>query len=825
MYSAAALDSRIGIVDDDAAPELPSLPDLLATSSSSVVPSSTFAKPEFSAYLSHLTDLPLSEIEAEPTTLSSSSAQLTNALTTLCHTSYPTFLSLHATTSTLSSSLSSLSSSLDGLLSALPALEASARSFAQETREIQKDRRKAGLVLEQHDKLHDVLSLPMLLDSCVRNHNYNEALLLANHAAGLAQRFPANALVQSVKGEGLVFAEGIPHTTARRVVGDFSPAMETAAAFDSRIGIVDDDAAPELPSLPDLLATSSSSAVPSSTFAKPEFSAYLSHLTDLPLSEIEAEPTTLSSSSAQLTNALTTLCHTSYPTFLSLHATTSTLSSSLSSLSSSLDGLLSALPALEASARSFAQETREIQKDRRKAGLVLEQHDKLHDVLSLPMLLDSCVRNHNYNEALLLANHAAGLAQRFPANALVQSVKGECDARVEAMLAQLLGTLREHAKLPALFRAVSFLRKTAVLDERALALAFLAGRVAYLDSALAAAATDRRPAADSTDADAHARWLKRHIDVWREGVHDAVTQYTAIFLERASPPAPSAPAALHTLLRLFAAAHVQALLARLRATLPRVADAALLHALLTQLTYCAASFARVGLDFRALLAPPFVAAVRGTVTRALADAAAAWAARLAFVRGVPPKRPAQLFLLGAAPAAGAATATATAATAGAHPPPVPTPAQRAALQTAPPHVPPPILAAYPPLAAYTNAVLGALNGLRLLAPVALYPALADALARTVAAGGGEALVRYARERAWLGARKGEEDGEGEREREREDAEVLRAVGTVYFEVFVPFVGRALAEGVYGRPVDDAVGELVEGVRKEWDELFAAVTEG
>ena len=58
----------------------------------------------------------------------------------------------------------------------------------------------------------------------------------------------------------------------------------------------------------------------------------------------------------------------------------------------------------------------------------------------------------------------------------------------------------------------------------------------------------------------------------------------------------------------------------------------------------------------------------------------------------------------------------------------------------------------------------------------------------------------------------------------EDAAVLRAVGAVYFGVFVPFVVRALAEGVYGQPVADAVGELVAEVRKEWDEVFPAEAE-
>jgi conserved oligomeric Golgi complex subunit 8 len=571
-----------------------------------------------------------------------------------------------------------------------------------------------------------------------------------------------------------------------------------------------DDVAVELPSLPELLASSSKSISPSA-FTKPEFSAYLSHLSDLPLSELESEPTTLSSSSAQLTNALTTLCHTSYPTFLSLHTTTSILSSSLSSLSSSLDSLLSALPALESSARSFAQETREIQKDRRKASLVLEQHDKLYDILSLPMLLDSCVRNHNYNEALLLSNHATTLAQRFPSNLLIQSVKGECDARVQAMLAQLLGMLHEQAKLPALFRAVNFLRKMEVLDEQELALAFLTGRGVYLENALKAVDIERKGVEGNKEKDreVYARFLKKYFDVWREGVYDVVTQYTTIFLEHAPSTSGSPPPQLDMLLRMFTTQYLQNLLALLRETLPLVSDPALLTSLLTQLTYCANSFARVGMDFKPLLAPLFVDAVRKAVSEELEDASTTWTAKL-----VPPpaaskarslasaasKRPTQLLV---APAVAAS-------------PPVPTSAQLESLRTGPPHVPPQILVSYPLLALYMNAILSALNGLRLLAPVELYPDLLAALQGNLVKSA-SLLVQYARARPWLsGSKPAATPAPSE-----EDKKALRAVGLVYFDVFVPFVLRALSEGVYGRPLE-GTGDRKEldELRKTWDDIVS-----
>ncbi len=568
------------------------------------------------------------------------------------------------------------------------------------------------------------------------------------------------------------------------------------------------DTITDIPTLPELLESSPSNDLPSSVYSKPEFATYLNYLTDLPLASLESEPTTLSSSAAQLTNALTTLCHTSYPTFLSLHTTTSTLSSSLSSLSSSLDSLLSALPALEASARTFAQETREIQKERRKASLVLEQHDKLYDVLSLPMLLDSCVRNHSYNEALLLANHASTLSQRFPSNPLIQSVKSECDSRVQAMLSQLLGMLSEQAKLPALFRAINFLRKMEVLDEQELALAFLTGRGTYLEGALKAVDIEKKGLEGNKEKDkeSYARFLKRYVDVWREGVYDVITQYTTIFLERAPSTSDSPPAHLLILLRMFTTHHLQAFLTLLRETILLVADPSLLTSLLTQLTYCANSFARVGMDFKPLLTPIFVDAVRKGLTEDLEDAVDGWCGRLAELsvkdktRPSSLKRPSQILV---APSVLASI-------------PRPTSAQLEAVASGPPNVPPQILVSYPPLAIYTNAILSALNGLRMLAPAKLYPDLMELMDKSLAKGAA-AILKCAKEKPWLGDSRlstTEEDG-------NKDIEVLEGITSAYFKVHIPFVRRALSEGVYSRQTERPSEELGTVVR-EWEASYPSL---
>ncbi|THH18840.1 hypothetical protein EW146_g2202 [Bondarzewia mesenterica] len=540
-------------------------------------------------------------------------------------------------------------------------------------------------------------------------------------------------------------------------------------------------ASDELSALVDVLRSGSSAPTPD--LSSKQTGTYLSHLTTLPLPSLLEEPTNLSSTSSQLTNALTTLCTSSYPTFLSLHTATTGLSSSLSSFSSSLDQLLNEIPVLESVSKSFLTEIRDVQAERRRAALVLEHSTKLQDVLELPLLAEACVRNGAFQETLDLAAHAESLATRFPNVPVVQDVRAEVDHAVRTLLIQLLSMLREPAKLPALFKAVSFLRRMRVLSEDELALAFLTGRLENLDLALQAVemGTDREK-----DKEAWVRFLKKYIDVWREGVHDIITQYTTIFLDRPSTAAlaaaPSSPPSdtLRGLLPTFTSHLLDRLLTTLRDALPHILDPTSLTSLLTQLTYCATSFSRVGLDFRLLLPPLFEDAVRGGVTRELRKATEEWCGLLK-----PEVKPSASFAVAGAPLP-----------------------QKNAL-AGPPHIPPQLLASYPPLANFTNTVLTTLNGLRLLAPVSLLPDILRALDNDLR-DAIKAFSGYAKQFAGPAEAK----------------DVVIATGKVLVNVFVPFVRRALVEGVYGIKMDEEQATVSQELNEEiraWEGWLGATS--
>ncbi|EIM79533.1 uncharacterized protein STEHIDRAFT_173059 [Stereum hirsutum FP-91666 SS1] len=378
------------------------------------------------------------------------------------------------------------------------------------------------------------------------------------------------------------------------------------------------------------LASTSSSSLSNTKLPDLQYtltSAYLSHLTTLPLPSLLSEPTSLASTSSQLTNALTTLCTSSYPTFLSLHTSTSSLHSSLDTFSTSLSTLLDTLPALESSSQSFSTK--------------IKHSSKLNDILELPFLTETCIRNGFYAEALDLHFHTAALAAKFPDVSVVADVKAEVDGAIRGLVQGIVGMFREPVvKLPALWKAVGFLRKMGVFGagvegEEELAVAFLSERGECLEAALRAVGAGMEGDVGvgvgmgaSGRKEGWVRYLKKYVDVWREGVHDVVTQFSTIFLTPSTssattgtptppktltplPLRPSTPSStsprtpstfILTLLPTFTSNAIHThLLPTLQTVLPHIQDPSWLTSLLTQLTYCATFFSRIGLDFRGLL--------------------------------------------------------------------------------------------------------------------------------------------------------------------------------------------------------------------------------
>jgi len=110
---------------------------------------------------------------------------------------------------------------------------------------------------------------------------------------------------------------------------------------------------------------------------------------------------------------------------------------------------------------------------------MLSCHAQLLDLLEVPSLMDTCVRNGNYDEALDLEAFAGKLAVLHAGLPVVAALQEQVTAIGGAMLQALLLRLQSAIHLPECLRVIGYLRRMAVFSERQMRLTFLRCREAW----------------------------------------------------------------------------------------------------------------------------------------------------------------------------------------------------------------------------------------------------------------------------------------------------------------------------------------------------------
>ena len=330
-------------------------------------------------------------------------------------------------------------------------------------------------------------------------------------------------------------------------------------------------------------------------------------LLGLSLDALCQEPDLLRADASRVRRQVQETAVTQYGACLAAAACTRSVRAEVAAMQDHLAGLLGELPALASGCARFAEAAERVAAARAQNRQLLQQHGTLLDVLEAGSLLDTCVRNGSFEEALELEGIISKLAAHAP-GPVCGGLKAEAHAGVRLLLATLLSRLRCGVQLPECLRCVGYLRRLAVFSEPALRLAFLRARHAWLVGLVA-----------ELDGGASGYELaKRLTDCHRGALFEVVMQYRAIFADDSA----AADAAETSLVYGWAAERIASYLDALGVQVARLREGAQLAGVLEHALYCAASLGRVGLDFRGLLPPLFVPAMEAIVRRALADATA-----------------------------------------------------------------------------------------------------------------------------------------------------------------------------------------------------------
>lgn len=423
----------------------------------------------------------------------------------------------------------------------------------------------------------------------------------------------------------------------------------------------------------------------------PDFALYLAELSASSLEKLSREPERLAEEKAQILEQTEHLAFHNYKTFIKTAECSKEIFHDFVSVESHVESLLDKLPRFSETCSNFMKAAQEINSSRHLNSLTLARHTQLLEILEISQLMDSCVRNGYYEEALELSSYVHRLEKKLSNIPIIQNIVEVVQSSTQLMLSQLLQQLRSAIQLPACLRVIGYLRRLDMFSESELRIKFLQARDAWLQSVLASIPSD--------DPYYH---ITKTIETSRVHLFDIVTQYRAIFsdddpilsMENEDSPMYS------NLFHCWVVQKVQQFLKTLEYDLERGVGSRL-DSLLGQCMYFGLSFSRVGADFRGLLPPLFHMAAMKAFSTAVIDATERFNETMKSYSPQP--------LSSSVTATMLSTMTAKPDDTGAdlHPP-------SSLLQ-------------HPPLAAFTNSVLSAFNELRHCAPLALVSPVTEVL--------------------------------------------------------------------------------------------------
>lgn len=430
-----------------------------------------------------------------------------------------------------------------------------------------------------------------------------------------------------------------------------------------------------------ILASIFKDSFPDSWRDNPDFAAYLSELSSFGVEKLSREPERLAEERAQILQQTRELAFSNYQTFIRTADCTEHIYRDFGRVESSVSRLLDKLPGFGERCRGFMKEAEDIGASRRMNSLTLNRHTEILEILEIPQLMDTCVRNGYYEEALELAAYVKRLEKKHSSLPVIQGIVREVRQSTQLMLNQLLQQLRSNSQLPVCLRVIGYLRRMDVFTEAELRVKFLQARGTWLHSILAAISED--------DPYFH---ITKTIEACRVHLFDIITQYRAIFSDEDPlvPPAGGQVAVNESaIFHGWVVQKVAEFLETLERDLQRGVGGRL-GSLLGQCMYFGLSFSRVGADFRGQLAPMFQRVAAETFRRAVQEAVDKFQEDM------------NLYTLIALPSVLGGTI-----------PPVAPSTQPGTLQ------PPMSLLDFQPLACFLNNILTAFNDLRLCCPIGL----------------------------------------------------------------------------------------------------------
>ena len=151
-----------------------------------------------SQYINELSSLGINSLSGETQRLSDLRSNAIERSQRLAYNNYKTFISNGECTELVSEDFSTIERLVDKLIDNLPKLVDKCSTFGLEAKSISNRWEDVSQMLSKHPQIVEVLEIPQLMDTCVRNSYYEESLQLYSYVQNLNNKYCDSVPIISV---------------------------------------------------------------------------------------------------------------------------------------------------------------------------------------------------------------------------------------------------------------------------------------------------------------------------------------------------------------------------------------------------------------------------------------------------------------------------------------------------------------------------------------------------------------------------------------------------------------------------------------------------
>lgn len=249
---------------------------------------------------------------------------------------------------------------------------------------------------------------------------------------------------------------------------------------------------------------------------KIESQKYVEELLHKDIEEIENEPSKLLRESQSIHLQMEDLVFNNYNDFIKTYDCINLINNELVLVNEKSENILS--NKLDEKCRDFSKKAKTISKSRTINSITLKLHPVILELLEIPQLIDTCVKNQHYDEALELEKFVNRIEMKFKDIEVISDIVKNAKHSILIMVNQIHHQLSADIDLPSCIKAIGYLKRLSIYNDKEIKVVFLQCRGEYLNKL--------RSAIDKSNP---FTYISKIIDINRTHIINIVNQYNALF--------------------------------------------------------------------------------------------------------------------------------------------------------------------------------------------------------------------------------------------------------------------------------------------------------